>query len=236
MVARTRLIVTFCTLRTLYTHSQHVIVIAFPLQQWLQERASLLRFARYVRYTHTHTTCNSHCFSTATMVARTRHIVTFCAHCLFCYDFLQFIIAYISILCLHKLSSEFKQQTTVVPDTDIFSMPIIQRQVRTNFAPPKKMCYYCDSVTQHDFIMKCRVIMWRICLTTVSVSLEYTEIGREGGNIHSILLHNYIRFVIINKWNNAQNTTLTLRRLMSYIYGATMLDVSRSHTTTQHSR
>ena len=29
---------------------------------------------------------------------------------------------------------------------------------------------------------------------------------------------------------------LTLRRLMSYIYGAPNLDVSRSHTTTQHSR
>ena len=29
---------------------------------------------------------------------------------------------------------------------------------------------------------------------------------------------------------------LTLRLLMSYIYGAPTLDVSRSHTTTQHSR
>jgi len=29
---------------------------------------------------------------------------------------------------------------------------------------------------------------------------------------------------------------LTLRRLMSYIYAAPILDVSRSHTTTQHSR
>ena len=29
---------------------------------------------------------------------------------------------------------------------------------------------------------------------------------------------------------------LTLRRLMSYIYGAPILDVFRSHTTTQHSR
>ena len=28
----------------------------------------------------------------------------------------------------------------------------------------------------------------------------------------------------------------TLRQLMSYIYGAPILDVSRSHTTTQHSR
>ena len=30
--------------------------------------------------------------------------------------------------------------------------------------------------------------------------------------------------------------SLTLRQLMSYIHGATFLDVSRSHTTTQHSR
>ena len=29
---------------------------------------------------------------------------------------------------------------------------------------------------------------------------------------------------------------LTFRQLMSYIYGAPILDVSRSHTTTQHSR
>ena len=30
--------------------------------------------------------------------------------------------------------------------------------------------------------------------------------------------------------------SLTIRLLMSYIYGAPVLDVSRSHTTTQHSR
>ena len=30
--------------------------------------------------------------------------------------------------------------------------------------------------------------------------------------------------------------SLPLRLLMSYIYGAPILDVSRSHTTTQHSR
>ena len=32
------------------------------------------------------------------------------------------------------------------------------------------------------------------------------------------------------------SVSLTLRQLMSYIYGAPILDVSRSHTTTQHSR
>jgi len=36
--------------------------------------------------------------------------------------------------------------------------------------------------------------------------------------------------------DTASVMTLTLRRLMSYIYGAPILDVSRSHTTTQHSR
>jgi len=35
---------------------------------------------------------------------------------------------------------------------------------------------------------------------------------------------------------NFKTKLLTLRWLMSYIYGAPILDVSRSHTTTQHSR
>jgi len=36
--------------------------------------------------------------------------------------------------------------------------------------------------------------------------------------------------------NRIRVKLLTLRRLMSYIYGAPILDVSRSHTTTQHRR
>ena len=38
----------------------------------------------------------------------------------------------------------------------------------------------------------------------------------------------------LHHWNSSP--LLTLRRLMSYIYGAPILDVSRSHTTTQHGR
>jgi len=37
-------------------------------------------------------------------------------------------------------------------------------------------------------------------------------------------------------YNYPRAYDLTLRRLMSYIYGAPILNVSRSHTTTQHSR
>ena len=36
--------------------------------------------------------------------------------------------------------------------------------------------------------------------------------------------------------NRIRVKSLNLRLLMSYIYGAPILDVSRSHTTTQHSR
>jgi len=39
-----------------------------------------------------------------------------------------------------------------------------------------------------------------------------------------------------NDHHHHHHHVLTLRRLMSYIYGAPILDVSRSHTTTQHSR
>jgi len=37
-------------------------------------------------------------------------------------------------------------------------------------------------------------------------------------------------------FTNSELRGLTLRSLMLYIYGAPILDVSRSHTTTQHSR
>ena len=40
---------------------------------------------------------------------------------------------------------------------------------------------------------------------------------------------------IVTSWKTV-SVILTLRWLMSYIYGAPILDVSRSHTTTQHSR
>ena len=41
---------------------------------------------------------------------------------------------------------------------------------------------------------------------------------------------------VMGNGENYVMRSLTLRLLMSYIYGAPILDVSRSHTTTQHSR
>jgi len=44
-----------------------------------------------------------------------------------------------------------------------------------------------------------------------------------------------IMLMVIRKAKIIEHDKLTLRQLMSYIYGAPILDVSRSHTTTQHS-
>ena len=49
-------------------------------------------------------------------------------------------------------------------------------------------------------------------------------------------LHNEESHSALCTDTHTNRTGLTLRRLMSYIYGAPILDVSRSHTTTQHSR
>ena len=67
-----------------------------------------------------------------------------------------------------------------------------------------------------------------------------TEFGGHGDLAAGICGLVYTTSVIV--WRKTQFlsvvkfTQLTLRRLMSYIYGAPILDVSRSHTTTQHSR
>ena len=50
-------------------------------------------------------------------------------------------------------------------------------------------------------------------------------------------VYEYVRRdTVMRATNKMQLYRLTLRRLMSYIYGAPILDVSRSHTTTHHSR
>ena len=56
------------------------------------------------------------------------------------------------------------------------------------------------------------------------------------------LCHSTVQYIMVGVLQYHEVCTrwvpcaLTLRRLMSYIYGAPILDVSRSHTTTQHSR
>ena len=63
------------------------------------------------------------------------------------------------------------------------------------------------------------------------IYLQLTSIVRTFvGGLIKILVGGTVVYTV-NQYRN-----LTLRLLMSYIYGAHILDVSRSHTTTQHSR
>ena len=52
--------------------------------------------------------------------------------------------------------------------------------------------------------------------------------------LHNVLMDPY--FSLPGNLFTLMKIYLTLRRLISYIYGAPILDVSRSHTTTHHGR
>ena len=73
------------------------------------------------------------------------------------------------------------------------------------------------------------------------------EMGTNRNRDHGLASYNIAVFKLCKLRNDTSKSNkllekcisvipLTLRRLMSYIYEAPILDVSRSHTTTQHSR
>ena len=69
----------------------------------------------------------------------------------------------------------------------------------------------------------------------LSITLATDQLNAQIFNTFITFLYMYI-FRAISCSSSGGQTVLTLRLLMSYIYGAPILDVSRSHTTTQHSR
>ena len=81
-------------------------------------------------------------------------------------------------------------------------------------------------------------------LAVFSKNLEVKKAGQIAVGAESIQINedrlNKVKCEVVDisgtKAGNVWETTLTLRLLMSYIYGAPILDVSRPHTTTQHSR
>ena len=84
------------------------------------------------------------------------------------------------------------------------------------------MCTGVCEVTGLRYTSKEECYGWCTCLDMplIDAYVSFTPTKAAGSNCKSIL---YIQ-------------SLTFRRLMSYIHGAPILDVSRSHTTTQHSR
>ena len=91
-----------------------------------------------------------------------------------------------------------------------------------------------ENFTVRSFIVCTHQLIW------LGQLIQGGQIGR-ADSLHGKMTNAYtlvscvkggyiIQGVITSIW------TLTLRLLMSYICGAPILDVSRSHTTTQHSR
>ena len=87
------------------------------------------------------------------------------------------------------------------------------------------------------------VIMRRVCATIVAVGKQWVlhnlcvcvcSLKYPACNAHAPYCHLWPDPVFYNIFFHI--FSLTLRWLISYIYGAPILDVSRSHTTTQHSR
>ena len=128
-----------------------------------------------------------------------------------------------SLLSVPSVSIESTHKPSILSDLNppslhlsIFSRFVSSRRVE----PTHSMVYAVSTVKLGKLLLK--LIMSKIyfpCKMHISCTEEVTY-----GNVCFIDPECY------------RKPSLTLRRLMSYIYGAPILDVSRSHTTTQHSR
>ena len=85
--------------------------------------------------------------------------------------------------------------------------------------------------------MRVLIIIFFLCFADRAscITLHNDQLDAQIFNTFITILYIYM-FRTISCSSSGGQIVLTLRRLMSYIYGAPILDVSRSHTTTQHSR
>ena len=78
-----------------------------------------------------------------------------------------------------------------------------------------------------------RLIFWEFIVSVIVGGKTINPLNPELNPICyllALLAHHFLHV------SRIRVKSLTLRLLMSHIYGAPILDVSRSHTTTQHSR
>ena len=102
--------------------------------------------------------------------------------------------------------------------------------------------FVCSSAELRSFIY---TLIWKYVYRSFLINVISTCIFDHLKCVYFIHL-SFLRLVIprdnptttltLRSARNTDGGHLTLRVLMSYIYGAPILDVSRSHTTTQHSR
>jgi len=100
------------------------------------------------------------------------------------------------------------------------------------FDPAGRLCYYWSMVVSLAFLYNFWVIIYRFAFQEIN--------GQWLRSACSVVVtkHTLVGSVFVPILHFDELWLLTLRQLMFYIYiyGAPILDVSRSHTTTQHSR
>ena len=100
---------------------------------------------------------------------------------------------------------------------------------------------FCWAVKRHLPFVTVLSLLWHYMMCLTHILGSYTNILMlPASGVHlgfeEMFTESHMTYLRALQ-NDAMNSLrLTLRRLMSYIYGAPILDVSRSHTTTQHSR
>ena len=77
-------------------------------------------------------------------------------------------------------------------------------------------------------------VLYKIFLPVIGKFVVTLDTKRNSAFAENRLRLRYTEISVNSVQEN--DSCLTLRLLMSYVYGAPILDVSRSHTTTQHSR
>jgi len=100
-------------------------------------------------------------------------------------------------------------------------------------------CSFCGSYFKKcdsdfcDVFSKCTELIAAVECSLEDGENEFNPLNAELNPICYLLALSAHHFLHVSR---IRVKSLTLRLLMSYIYGALILDVSRSHTTTQHSR
>jgi len=74
------------------------------------------------------------------------------------------------------------------------------------------------------------------CCIWLVIYLKRTNIPQTVFKLLQFIIVQQSQNILVEEPTSPYLVILTLRLLMSYIYGAPNLDVSRSHTTTQHRR
>jgi hypothetical protein len=162
----------------------------------------------------------------------------------------QFLQQYVYLNSLHVSSNSvliFK--STIIPDVVLIQLSSWgwaqsgskhvedsnKHIIEKNCAPSwslTRITKYKLSCTIHYFIIPVKMYSWDVSFTNLAWLTAFKlYFVKTFDNFGLFYLMKTVKLIYTDK-----NNELTLRLLMSHIYGAPILDVSRSHTTTQHIR